>query len=166
MKREFKPGDVAKACYDGDELIYLRVRSRYNEKGERWESQEGSHSYAFESADWFRPLVVIDPEDREQVERLARLWASHAGEFDTTPGRMAAALREFANPTPPIEEPTGLGAVVEDAEGRKFVRVADPVDGWMVGKQWQRIGGEISAVRNFGWSDLRNVVRVLSEGVS
>ena len=76
------------------------------------------------------PLVVIDPEDVEQVERLAQCYiATWRGGYgnETTEGittrQMRQALREFANPTPPKpEEPTGLGAVVEDAEGQTWLR--------------------------------------------
>ena len=73
----------------------------------------------------FTPVVVIDPKDREQVERLADCLMA------TDPNRaiednLAAALREFANPTPDApakpDEPTGLGAVVEDSDGRRWVR--------------------------------------------
>jgi hypothetical protein len=46
-------------------------------------------------------VVVISPEDREQVERLAErighLWTSHNYVVDV----VQAALREFADPKPP-----------------------------------------------------------------
>jgi hypothetical protein len=66
-----------------------------------------------------RPLVVIDPEDPEQVERLRLLidqrWAVGACGFGEA---ISDALREYARPEPPKpEEPTGLFAVVEDADG-------------------------------------------------
>lgn len=54
-----------------------------------------------------RPLVVIDPDDREQVERLVKACpADWNFEQDAETLRecidgMQAALREFANPTPP-----------------------------------------------------------------
>lgn len=112
-----------------------------------------------------RRLVVIDPGDREQVERLTKalVEAAHAdGNFivsdngihgDTT----ARALREFAQPTPPKpDEPLGLGAVVEDADGDFWVYAGlrDDDD-----KRWWR----------HAWNkrkyDAINVVRVLSEGI-
>jgi hypothetical protein len=62
------------------------------------------------------PLVVIDPEDREQVDRLVRSY--HNQNLFSVVDDMQAALREFADPKPPKPaEPTGLGAVVEDADG-------------------------------------------------
>lgn len=44
-----------------------------------------------------RHLVVINPEDREQVKRLATLFAEKVGS-NTYDDLMAVALREFANP--------------------------------------------------------------------
>ena len=114
----------------------------------------------------WRPLVVIDPEDRESVERLIRLWGQQFDSWTPEPSgtngdRMQAALREFANPTPPKpDEPTGLGAVVEDAEGKRWIRSADH------GRDpWHSNGSrQINGRTWHMWSDL-NVVRVLSEGV-
>jgi hypothetical protein len=70
-----------------------------------------------------RPLVVIDPEDREQVERLTKALVEAAYRHSNvvvsdqaSTATRQAALREFADPKPPKPaEPTGLGAVVEDA---------------------------------------------------
>lgn len=81
-----------------------------------------------------RPLVVIDPEDAEQVEALAAAYAnatSRSVDWDKRQKEdqervveeLAAALKEYANPTPPKpEEPKGLGAVVESFEGSVWVR--------------------------------------------
>lgn len=99
-----------------------------------------------------RPLVVIDPEDREQVTRLAFAIAERCGNTDG----VQAALRSLIEPSRP-EEPTGLGAVVESADGELFVRhgIADEDEetGWCdsqgVGRSWARV----------------NAVKVLSEGV-
>lgn len=128
-----------------------------------------------------RPLVVIDPEDREQVERLAiaytviasarsgdeyRAWENRSKEARARiRTELAAALREFANPTPPKpDEPTGLGAVVEDERGRRFVRI-DPEDArfpWVLARDpksnafnWTDFGGLDGAER----------ITVVSEGV-
>jgi hypothetical protein len=109
-----------------------------------------------------RPVVVLDTEFPQTVIKHLRFAAERYPALTTLPG-LADQIK--AQTRPAIQEPRGLGAVVEDADGHKFVRVADPIDGWMAGRQWQRIGGDINAVRNFGWSDLRPV-RVLSEGVS
>lgn len=110
-----------------------------------------------------RPLVVIDPEDAEQVDTLTKalVEAAHLhGNFAVSdngihPDTTARALREFTNPTPRIEEPMGLGAVVEDDAGDLLVRFRDDEEAW----HCSHTGTD------FAWSDL-NVVRVLSEGVS
>lgn len=98
-----------------------------------------------------RPLVVIDPEDGEQVERL-RLAVQAESKGFFTAHVLAAALREFANPTPPKpDEPTGLGAVVEDGAGQTWMR--DWKGYWRapdVTARWAKV----------------EAVRVLSEGVA
>jgi hypothetical protein len=103
-----------------------------------------------------RALMVIDPEDAEQVERLNDALSTSCpyGAPHEVVG-LRAALREYANPTPRIEEPQGLGAVVEDAAGERWVRHPGMFD-----RPWFR-PDEPSA----SWRDLP-VVRVLSEGVT
>lgn len=159
-EREWKQGDVAiLSLVNGSETRALVDSFGWSDQsGMSW-ALEGSRGYT--SA---RPLVVIDPEDREQVERLrASLermsfspWACGAATCLTT------ALREFANPTPPKpDEPTGLGAVVEDAKGYRFVRGYED-EGT---HPWHII--DPAANHTFAWwkwSDIA-AVRVLSEGV-
>jgi hypothetical protein len=103
---------------------------------------------------------VIDPEDRAQVERLLGVWRTeyrhdqrdliNGGQADA----LQAALREFADPKP--EEPTGLGAVVEDANADLWVHSCQGGRA-----QWMRRNNP-SAWRE--WSEI-DAVRVLSEGV-
>lgn len=107
-----------------------------------------------------RPLVVIDPEDRQQAERLSvRFHNEFQGERRVIEGgyvdAMQAALREFADPKPRIEEPTGLGAVVEDEDGSLLIRNAPHGS-----RPWVTIHGA-----TFEWADI-DPVRVLSEGVT
>lgn len=109
-----------------------------------------------------RPVAVIDPEDADIVEHLLGLVyeSDHAltcGSGSCNRDTLAAALREFANPTPAIEEPQGLGAVVEDAEGARWIRADASRMPWV-----SRFGGNLNQQR---WSGL-NPVRVLSEGVT
>lgn len=89
MTREWQPGDVVVA-YDG--LRWTKVG--WN----RWIDAEGDERHLSDNAmnKEGRPLVVIDPEDCEQVERLALLCI-----YGLDADAMQAALREFANPTPP-----------------------------------------------------------------
>ena len=110
-----------------------------------------------------RPVVVIDPEDREQVERLIRAQdvsfdgVARENVTDADLLDMQAALREFANPTPPKpDEPTGLGAVVEDAKGTRWVRVRD-------GFNWRWRNDRLGEQTTYAYVD---AVRVLSEGVT
>jgi len=174
MTHNFKPGDVAlvRSMYD-TEVIGLRtgVPSNmgwaYSMDVSNGPGPGGSSSTQTWSADAdgervIRPLVVIDPEDREQIERLMPLLF-HSGAFpearaiSMTAGVTAvqAALRELANPTPRIEEPTGLGAVVATEGDGDYIRVSvELLNPWLnvqTGTQvhWDRI----------------NAIRVLSPGV-
>ncbi|WP_418060771.1 hypothetical protein [Pimelobacter simplex] len=119
--REWQPGDVARVTYYGVDQIAL-VRPRSKALGERLEFAYVSRGYDMvDDADISgsaRPLVVIDPEDREQVERLAAAfvdvyWRSE-GPRETAGAihAMQAALREFASPTPTKpDEPSKWGVV-------------------------------------------------------
>ena len=105
-----------------------------------------------------RPLVVIDPGDREQVERLADAFTAIEDPPVNTAGQhrvasMQAALRSLIAPPRP-EEPTGLGAVVVDDEGHTHVLSRSPAQHPWVGAdgKWRE------------WRDI-DAVRVLSEGV-
>ena len=166
-KTEWKLGDVAMVRLDAD----TEVRVTWNYDG--WRSAKGSFydpkGSFYDPALPARPLVVIDAEDREQVERLTDLYERAIPDGLVTPtastDALQAALREFANPTPPKpDEPTGLGAVVEDADGRRWVR-------------WHCDGDPMHVSKNRPWSgangvgsdrayDDINAVRVLSEGVT
>ena len=158
MKREWKPGDVALVPGVGKALVL--------DDG-RWSTQPRGVIHprkGFEDLYKARPLVVIDPEDREQIERLAQLLHDYDAHLADDPHRESAwvsltsdALRKYANPKPPKpEEPTGLGAVVEDAEGRRWVQVDAEGGMWLpqdnLHERW-RSYYEVDAVH------------VLSEGV-
>jgi hypothetical protein len=139
MSRGFKPGDVA--------LVEGEVMLRRTDG--RWEHGDQLRFPIY--SDDARPLVVIDPEDREQVETLR--IAYHAQRMTATGGTsfddMQAALRSLVAPPKP-EEPQGLGAVVEDAEGTL----------------WAYTGEEYAWASNGGarhWHEL-DVARVLSDG--
>lgn len=152
--REWEPGDVAMTakhtvalCHNGGQMI--------DQGGAPWSNEK--------FPDNLRPLVVIDPEDREQVEAFTHLFLAHywGDEHPTHTDAGQAALREFANPTPPRpDEPTGLGAVVEDAEGAKWVRGSSMpglklwVNDEALDSEW-RSYRDITAVRvlSAGWSE-------------
>ena len=154
-KREWKPGDVA--VYDGGRVIRV-------DPGDdpHWVDDEGDARRGSWPDRQARPLVVIDPEDSDQVERLMDgvTWLFSQADVNT----VQAALREFANPTPPKpDEPQGLGAVVEDADGVLWIKVY-AFDGHCARNSWAKHGevGCVSDWRNY--SDI-DVASVLSEGV-
>jgi hypothetical protein len=104
--REWKPGDVAVLTTpDGRE--FMAVRTEGGSTGDYWSAPKGWPRGSVSDECAIRPLVVIDPEDREQVERLIRASVgTHSGCPDVLEisaaqiDHMQAALREFANPTP------------------------------------------------------------------
>ena len=165
---EWEPGDVASLTIVG-RAGTKQVAAMRGKDGWYYPTPSGLASN-FDSASTVidaRRLVVIDPEDAEQVERfreIASRWADDVP-YDDGPGdlnyttAMQAALREYANPTPRIEEPQGLGAVVEDAEGRLWVRKGNTEHG----EDWSR---QIANAWTGGGWDRIKAVRVLSEGVT
>lgn len=166
MKRDWKPGDVAMVSVarrigndDPTEYIAFYAGPRYGWYGVT--DGEGCGGLTDNHEDFYihrRPLVVIDPEDREQVEKLRDLifHAAPLGQVRVASVDVQAALREFANPKP--EEPTRLGAVVEDADGTKWLRH----DSVAIYRRW--LNTDACVIRYRSWDEL-NAVRVLSEGV-
>lgn len=169
MSREWTPGDVAVVQNEygvWNTAIYV--------VGLGWQYGVSQSTAPLDAPT--RPLVVIDPEDRDRVERfvvdLEADWGFCGYELDPEVAReplpdvveeFQRAFREFANPTTPKpNEPTGLGAVVEDAEGLWWVRTcADPYP-------WAHAGADEVGDRYTDagtYADL-SVVRVLSEGVT
>lgn len=165
MSREWKPGDVAMLAFSTGELA-IGVRNGPEQTpgwGHSGAFGGGSAYDGIGGVDDVRPLVVIDPEDREAVGRFAELIENCGDENHCTQypcgsmtcwvDRIADALREFANPKPPKpKEPTGLGAVVEDSDGRRWVHLSG---------RWHHDPLAHSA----RYSDI-DAVRVLSEGWS
>jgi len=100
-----------------------------------------------------RPLVVLDVEDRAGL--LATLHDSLGFMYAGQPNarRLQDLIDQISAQIKPPKpaEPTGLGAVVEDASGKRFVRY----DG-----DWPWLDG----TANLQWQHI-NAVRVLSEGV-
>lgn len=167
MARKWKPGDVVTATVNGRENVRLVAGWSKYDPQLRWCELSPRRGDGDDEKCWFfpsqvtdaRPLVVIDPEDREQMRRIAEC----AADGDAAEWRVDMWQRYFrslANPTPPKpDEPTGLGAVVEatcgcDGEPQPFVRNehVDPNDPWEALCGWHI------------YADL-NAVRVLSEGV-
>lgn len=154
MNREWKPGDVAVVVADS---VYVGKRAMFCDDGDdRWgwavESTDGL-TRAFGPKE-LRPLVVIDPDSAEDINRLRLLYNAATGDHTIGLQPLRKAVREFADPTPRIEEPTGLGAVVEDSSGGRFV-LSDP----QARHPWSGPYGV-----PFAWPDIAPV-RILSEGI-
>lgn len=157
MKREWKPGDVALRVSVTGKHVAVRV-SRCTASTSSTADRPHWH-FASESPGVvaqcgtddmaeYRPLVVIDPEDDEQVERLDRAVDKALGEspkYTSTTECMQIALRSLLPAKP--DEPTGLGAVVEDAEGRVYVRVRDVENQWAGRDGHWRTWPHIAAVK-------------------
>lgn len=155
---EYEPGTIAMLTYgNGEKEIGLCVTAGHgggDYKGRaKWRT--ASDELLWSSVTDIRPLAVLDPEDREDAVRALRAFhgirPESAGSDDVSDA--AASLRLLTRPPKP-EEPTGLGAVVEDAEGVLWVQFEAVTGYW-----WRNRGG-----RNLRWSDI-GAVRVLSEGV-
>lgn len=168
MNENFKSGDVA-TTREGIGMVVTCHHERHARQP-HWHYAVGGWDH-LDCPNRARRLVVIDPEDREQVDRLARAYVAvhdYAGvpwderkdsarEFVID--NLSAALREFATPTPPRpDEPTGAGAVVADRDGDWWVRLSRGADGAV----WRRIGVPPARAN---YADI-DVVRVLSEGVT
>lgn len=89
MSREWQPGDMARTRRGG-----TVARTAIH----KWVLLDDGHAVNLDHEP--RPLVVIDPEDREQVERLRDILTPPGAMFRHGCGEIEAALREFANPTP------------------------------------------------------------------
>jgi hypothetical protein len=135
VSRAWKPGDLAMVTQYGGAFPAVRVDGagckdlthRRRTLGPHWH-----YLTAHAGATWTsngdaaaHPLVVIDPEDRMQVERFTYLFLSHhwSGEGQTHTDAGQAALREFANPTP--TEPTDPKACVTDRRENIWRLLAD-----------------------------------------
>jgi hypothetical protein len=161
MSREWKPGDVAMievGCHANRHVgVFTGAGWRYGD--ERWVADDAAIVTVV------RPLVVIDPEDREAVERLVHVFSGQRDWYaDTVRQRsdaMQDALREFANPTPPKpDEPQGLGAVVQREDGIRWVRGE---------RGWTNLDAQGRFLNWSNWSEVNElspVTTVLSPGVT
>ena len=151
MSTTYEPGTVAVIRDKNDPSDEWRAVK--DDKG--WSSLLPNIGWVHDSeVDVVRPLVVLDiPQD-------------------VVPSKMAASLRECSHvwladqiegqtKAPKPAEPTGLGAVVESADGRKYVRTAKTDFPWVDAAN----PGE-NAYHWTEWGGLPTPpVRVISEGV-
>ena len=164
MSREWKPGDVAvvRSMY-GDEVTAIRTGTPNNMgwsysmrtrtgSTQTWHSDATGYSVV-------RPLVVIDPDDEDLPIAHAIYEALDdcgTRDFRVQRERIRAALRSLIEPPKP-DEPTGLGAVVEDADGCLWVRARHEEHHWRRATE--------STCPYAPWAEI-TAVRVLSEGVT
>jgi len=131
---KWRPGDVALVTIGGRE--YVAIRLGFSEGGCLWTTglavggtfdhydRDGIVTAA-------RRLIEIDPESREQVDRLLDALEDHrllADGWDEGPRRRrgSKALLDFANPKPPKPgEPTDPKAVVTDHRENTWRLLAD-----------------------------------------
>jgi hypothetical protein len=161
---------------------FVSVALASDEGGVVWHSSGGGagHNNRKDVVREVRPLVVINPvaitgpdetvdedpalEIANCLKRLAEREGADANNGSYR-GRVAARLSEafrsaVTPPRPP--EPQGLGAVVEDAEGRKWLRLGDDDD---LRRPWAlegNVGGYMADWRQW---DRIAAVKVLSDGV-
>lgn len=152
MRREWKRGDVA--------MVNGSVAVRTDDNLSWWTT---SGRLSDPNVAHVRSLVVIDPEDNDFFwfpSRL-RLDADRIGGTTAKVMRLVADQIEAQLVPPKPDEPTGLGAVVEDADGQKWVHRGR---GFMTA--WTRAAETVDDGfgRALPWSDIA-AVRVLSEGV-
>lgn len=154
---EFKPGTVAVATVCG--VPNLRV-FRYDHGFElRWQTT-GFTTHNDADVTDVRPLVVLDlaeqPFPASGVDKfienlrsgsIAREWVADQIEAQTKP--------------PKPTEPLGLGAVVEDAEGRRWVRSRLTELQGLLGVVWENS----QTLSHNHWNNI-DAVRVVHEGVS
>ena len=152
MTAQWKPGDVA--LVQNGYGVWNRAICQVRPNGGVW-VLGGVYGHLPLDAP-ARSLAVIDPEnDHDAIDFLA-------DRLEDIPRVIREALRAFANPTPPRpDEPLGLGAVVEDAEGEKWVR-----NNPRGRAQWSRVNAAADGrPREYRMWRQVNAVRVLSEGV-
>lgn len=153
----WKPGDVAIGQIS-------RWVGRVMWEGDCWVDEDGD-SHDVEKVTNVRPLVVIDPENREQVRSLletyGRQFTDWTPELDSNVTRLQEALREFAAPKP--SEPQGLGAVVRDANDGIWIRVEPYHPGSASFVHAWRFRAALAEAIQAPWAKV-NAVQVLSEG--
>lgn len=91
---------------------------------------------------------------------LCALRDQYPSGYASMVGHVQEAMESFTPPTPPIAEPTGLGAVVEDDRGFAWVRTHATGYPWHA--NLDPADRNSTAVRK--WRDI-NATRVLSEGI-
>ncbi len=132
MSREWKPGDVAALQHvtNGDFTPALRVKGGW--RCAKFDDDQLHPDGAQQHLKSLRPLLVIDPEDREQALRLAlaycMTWTDNprpeTSAVQKAADQLQVALRSLLAPPRP-DEPKQIAAVVQDFAG-VWVRTDGP----------------------------------------
>lgn len=115
---DWKPGDVA--LVRNEYGVWNRAILQVRPDGHRWVYGVAWSDIAEDHE--VHPLVVIDPEDADSLERLRSDLIDSGWIPQGDADALDNILRHFANPTPRIEEPTAIGATVTDSDGEMWVR--------------------------------------------
>lgn len=166
MTREWKPGDVAMVTWNDASLASgrreIKTSIAIRDDGHwvfGWNTCLADDQIADPRIEAnVRPLLVIDPENREQVTQICDLipWLGTAPNLVDD---MQAALRSMLVPEP--EEPTGAGSVVRDSRSATWIRMGTSPDAaWICPSQ--TVVGAPATVRM--WHDLPRPLTVLHTG--
>lgn len=168
MSRDWKAGDV---IADEDGSVFFIVEVTANTRAAE-HTAPGSSAVGADGNGWrvgsiegARRLVVLDPENAEDMFRLACLMRKAMypnADGVNIQASLTHALRELANPTPRIAEPTGVHAVVLDSNDNRWCHVGEGV--------WRSLTSTGPYVVEKHWHDLSTplaatAVSVLFEGV-
>lgn len=160
------PGTVAKV---GGVVSVLRQSTR--SPLAYWAKSEGP-VYRHDEPGDVRPLLVLDPDDADQMREFAdTFYTALSGRTRRDSARDAddmrvAVVTMLPKPTPvKPAEPTGLGAVIEDADGRLWLRVDWPKPWCLAAPNEREKFRDVIHGSHLPW-DRVNAVRVLSEGVT
>lgn len=99
-----------------------------------------------------RPLVVLDPESDEDRQRFAHALCEVDPDL-TWQNLATQLLRALAAPTP--AEPLGLGAVVKDSRGVRWVRCVDGAPDF-TDRPWYRADIDPAQGKWATWTELAN----------
>lgn len=164
-KTNYSPGDVVQWGDKWRAMWVSRCLNPRHGSGPHWHISDGSWNPAISQIREIRPLVVLDPEDRDQIERLLVGWPGPEPRPIDDVGKWQAALREFANPTPQLPDEPPAWSVVVVAEETPFTRLAGahitaPYDHCWFGEH-----PETGAQVRLTWKDLHDLGTVQQVGM-
>lgn len=161
----YEPGTVAVATVRGVPNVRVIRRATGWASGVEIDGTRVFHPDRIPAVTDVRPLVVLDLGDLAGIRATLQDAASLMVRGGINRRRLAELIDQIEQQTRPPKpaEPTGLGAVVEDAEGQKWLRV-DWVNPWSLAKPQERRDGRMLHGSHVTW-DRIDAVKVLSEGV-